>query len=40
MKFLDLLKAPRDRKQAARTYRPANMEAALFPASIFFGRKG
>ena len=40
MKFLHLLKAPRDRKQAARTYRPANIEAALFPASIFFGRNG
>jgi hypothetical protein len=38
MKFLRLFTAPRAPKPAGRSYRPANVEAALFPVSIFFGR--
>ena len=38
MKFLRLFSAPRARKHAPRSYRPGNVEAALFPISVLFGR--
>lgn len=38
MKFLRLLHGRHAPKQAPRSYRPANVEAALFPVSVLFGR--